>query len=86
MNPLSQENLFEPDAVIPSERKPKCRATSLESFDEDEVNANDAIVHSTPLNSGRVLFEEMNRKVNEKLVEHKLQLKRLRDEEKANND
>ena len=49
MNPLSQENLFEPDAVIPSQRKPKCRATCLESSDEDEANANDTTVHSTPL-------------------------------------
>ena len=86
MSPLSQENLFEPDAVIPSQRKPKCRATGLESSDEDEVNANDTIVHSSPLNSDRVLFEDMKRNVNEKLVEHKLQLKRLRDEKKANNE
>ena len=86
MNPLSQENLFEPDAVIPSERKPKCRATSLDSSDEDEVNANDTSVHSTPLNSGRILFEEMKRTVIEKLVEHKLHLKRLRAAEKANNE
>ena len=86
MSPISQEKLFEPDAVIPSQRKQKCRATSLESSDEDEVNPNDTIVHSTLLNSGRVLFEKMKRKVNKKPVEHKLQLKRLRDEEKANNE
>ena len=86
MNPFSQENLFEPDAVIPSQRRQKSRATCLESSDEDEVIPNETIVHSTPLNSDRILFEDMKRKVNEKLVEHKSQLKRLRDEEKANNE
>ena len=57
-----------------------------DSSDEEppaEVNQG---AQSTPLNPERLMFENMKKKINTKIEEHKSSWKRLRDEKKANNE
>ena len=84
MDILSQNDLFEPDIVIP--RKAAKKVSPLHSSDEEPPAEVTQCAQSTPLNPEPLMFENMKKKINMKIEEHKSSLKRLRDEEKANNE
>ena len=57
-----------------------------DSSDEEPPAEVNQCAQSTPLNPERLMFENMKKKINTKIEEHKSIWKRLRDEEKANNE
>ena len=72
------------EEVITIRKTTKRTNDFLESFDEELMN--DCHPHSTPLDPERQEFELFKKRIDETITTHKANLKRFRDEEKANNE
>ena len=72
------------EEVITFRKTTKKTKDFLESSDEELMN--DCHLHSTPLDPERQEFELFKRRIDETISTHKANLKRFRDEGKANNE